>query len=112
MIEAPPNVAAVATAVQSANSALPQWLREVLPKWWLDRPAFTEMAWAIIVAFSHEFGASALMFYAAADTIGADKWPLILTYAQHFNWIPVIASAIFPALRGRTAFVKAKVSPP
>lgn len=40
--------------VQTSNgSAVPSWLVEILPQWFLDRPAFTEAAFAASKAFMH-----------------------------------------------------------
>jgi hypothetical protein len=91
------------------GSAVPKFIEENLPKYFLDRPATTEALWAGAKSLGHTLGVSAVAFFAAADTIGADEnIGTLLAFLTHFHFLPVLIAAIFPALASKNAFNKAQ----
>jgi hypothetical protein len=75
----------------TAFSGVPPALQEILPKWFLDRPAFTELAYA--TAKSAVFGG-------------------LILVAQHFGntWVGAGAAAVIAGWRGIEAHQKASIA--
>lgn len=99
-------VSAVVDETRKQNTALPAWLNENLPQWFRDRPGTTEALWQAGNGLVKQFYVIIAAFFASADTIHVtDYW----AYAMNFHWWPFIfTTIILPALKARTAYVKAK----
>lgn len=98
-------------ASPSNNSGVPAVIREWIPATFLAaHPATVESAWAFAESFGYLIWIVGGAFWAAAKTIGADHWPLILTFAAHFDWLTTAIGVGIPAVRAWRAFHKAKMA--
>jgi hypothetical protein len=77
------------------GSAMPQWLQEVLPQWFKDRPALTEAAYAFSVSSSHVAITVGAMIYGNAVSAGvqADDVAGVVVYGAH-HWLSPLMGLI------------------
>jgi len=100
----------------NSGSAVPAWLQAILPKWFTDRPAFTEALWAGSVSFVY---ASAPIFgaiYGVANSQGmGDTLPHFLAFL-HNEWFGILMGYVFgggvAGIRAKQAASKAAAAPP
>lgn len=94
------------------GSAIPDWLAQVLPKWFTTRPAFTEAAYAFALSLFHSTGVILAGCYGFATAQGhADSISDFIAYALA-NWQGPTLMFVFGGgvayQRGVTAHAKAK----
>ena len=98
-------------AAPETPSALPAALQQVLPKWFLDRPALTEALYAAGVSATYTaISAVSILFGAAAQDGQVGSFGQFLAYAST-HWFGALVGLIFPAIRGSQAFTKAAANP-
>lgn len=98
------------------GSAIPAWVQQVLPQWFLDRPAFTEAVYAFILSFALSAGGIISTLYGVAAAQG--KATDIGTFAQFVlaNWSGAALGFIFgggaASYRAKEAGKKAAAASP
>lgn len=93
---------AVTPAPLTSFSAVPLWLQQILPKYFLDRPAFTEAAYAFCKAGL--YGASINIGDAASDAAFTTFPAFIRWFGTH--WFMVAIAAYLAITRGQEAHAK------
>lgn len=94
------------------GTALPPWLQQILPKWFCDRPAFTEALYAFIVSFVYASVPIIFALYGAAVSAGvpANDFLAFLSWLGH-NWWALLMGYIggggIAGIRARQANAKA-----
>ena len=95
------------------NSSVPTFIREWIPTAWMnEKPATIEAVWAGLNSLVKIGSIAVAMFEGAATTIGisATDIPAQLTFALHYNWMPLIVTAAITYFKTRRAFVRAKAA--
>lgn len=87
-------------------SGVPAWLQEILPQWFIKRPAFTEAVYATFK--SGLLGMSILLIGAAQDGSFAKFGGTIAWVGDHW-WALIVAGGV-AALRGKEAHSKASIA--
>lgn len=91
------------------GTAVPEWVLQVLPQWFLARPAFTEAAWATLVSLRNWGTTVFCTLYIAASADGQ-------TGMAFFPWLwchgaGSLVGFLFTAERAQTAAQKAAKGP-
>lgn len=96
------------------GSAVPAWLQEILPPFFIARPALTEALWAAAVAVvkSAITVLSSLWagYYALAQLKGFDVTPVGYWHVIQHGWFIAAVPLIWGLVNGRVAQVKSNAA--
>lgn len=93
----------------TSGSALPAWLSEILPKWFLSRPIFTEALWAGC------YSAYLALTTCVLPMVVLDMWAdgafssqtALVTWLKSKWFLTIVGIVIAPYVRARQALGKA-----
>lgn len=98
----------------SPGTAVPAWLLQILPKWFLDRPAFTEAAYAALVSMTYSTVPIVGAIYGVAVSQGHGGSLGDFANFIGANWFGLIMGYLFgtgiAGVRGKQAAAKATAS--